>query len=511
MPRGEARTRQGDRPILCASVSRTSTPDSVHHLPRDTTSNGHSPAPSGRPEVPGRASRYHGVVLQGRHQPRFTGEAVQGEEGSARGSTSPRAPPTPTRICPSHSAITLGLSLPPSPPPGLPSPASSDPAATCPPAPRTPRAWPALGWAGLTPLRLPAQAWCTRVWRRLQSWVQPAGPRTQGGAAGRVALPTRPSLHSLQQELAPRTCASQQKPASPRHVCCAHFPNKGTAQRATASSGLRPDPMPRANAPALRVPAPRPAPSGRRSCTEHAFMGTRYTDSKPSLGKGLKPQCRKKAEQTPRAAPPDTLTLPLHGPPTALYLFEGHQERPQTEYPLLGGRGGQGQREQRWSGSPTQQEDGPVPPRGGSKALPHPPRPRAGPLTCPQQDDLVVQGQLGEVRDPLGPLHQGEELLVGRLADVGDGVIGLGAGGTAVSTPAPDPSPEGLNHAPKDTHVPDPTKVPLSTATEAADVTESRVLRREVTPGGGAQRHHKGGLTTGGGAQSRWRRGGCWP
>lgn len=62
-----------------------------------------------------------------------------------------------------------------------PAPASSDPAATCPPAPRTPRAWPALGWAGLTPLRLPAQAWCTRVWRRLQSWVQPAGPRTRGG------------------------------------------------------------------------------------------------------------------------------------------------------------------------------------------------------------------------------------------------------------------------------------------------------------------------------------------
>lgn len=246
-------------------------------------------------------------------------------------------------------------------------------------------------------------------------------------------------------------------------------------------------------------------------------MGTRYTDSKPSLGKGLKPQCRKKAEQTPRAAPPDTLTLPLHGPPTALYLFEGHQERPQTEYPLLGGRGGQGQRGQRWSGSPTQQEDGPVPPRGGSKALPHPPRPRAGPLTCPQQDDLVVQGQLGEVRDPLGPLHQGEELLVGRLADVGDGVIGLGAGGTAVSTPAPDPSPEGLNHAPKDTHVPDPTKVPLSTATEAADVTESRVLRREVTPGGAPSAITRGAslqgeeLRAGGGEEAAGREAGDAP
>lgn len=327
-----------------------------------------------------------------------------------------------------------------------------------------------------------------------------------------MALPTRPSLHSLQQELAPRTCASQQKPASPRHVCCAHFPNEGTPQRAAASSGLRPDPMPRANAPALRVPAPRPAPSGRRSCTEHAFMGTRYTDSKPSLGKGLKPQCRKKAEQTPRAAPPDTLTLPLHGPPTALYLFEGHQERPQTEYPLLGGRGGQGQREQRWSGSPTQQEDGPVPPRGGSKALPHPPRPRAGPLTCPQQDDLVVQGQLGEVRDPLGPLHQGEELLVGRLADVGDGVIGLGAGGTAVSTPAPGPFPRGAKSCPQRHAHPRPHK--------GATFHGNRGCGRDGVKGAAVGGYPKGGRPApsqggphyrGGGAQSRWRRGGCWP
>lgn len=45
--------------------------------------------------------------------------------------------------------------------------------------------------------------------------------------------------------------------------------------------------------------------------------------------------------------------------------------------------------------------------------------------TCPQKDDLVVQRQLGEVRDPLGPLHQGEELLVGRLADVGHWIVGL--------------------------------------------------------------------------------------
>ena len=38
--------------------------------------------------------------------------------------------------------------------------------------------------------------------------------------------------------------------------------------------------------------------------------------------------------------------------------------------------------------------------------------------TSTQQDDLVVQGQLREVRDPLGPLHQREQLLVCRLADV---------------------------------------------------------------------------------------------
>lgn len=45
--------------------------------------------------------------------------------------------------------------------------------------------------------------------------------------------------------------------------------------------------------------------------------------------------------------------------------------------------------------------------------------------TCTEQDDLVVQRELREVRDPLGPFHQGEELLVGCLADVCDGVVGL--------------------------------------------------------------------------------------
>ena len=67
---------------------------------------------------------------------------------------------------------------------------------------------------------------------------------------------------------------------------------------------------------------------------------------------------------------------------------------------------------------------------------PRPALPRPGPLlTCPQQDDLVVQGQLGEVRDPLGPLHQREELLVSGLADVGDGVVGLGRGAVVSTVP----------------------------------------------------------------------------
>lgn len=46
-------------------------------------------------------------------------------------------------------------------------------------------------------------------------------------------------------------------------------------------------------------------------------------------------------------------------------------------------------------------------------------------LTCSEQDDLVIQGQLGEVGDPLGPLHQGEELFVCCLADVRHRVVGL--------------------------------------------------------------------------------------
>lgn len=46
-------------------------------------------------------------------------------------------------------------------------------------------------------------------------------------------------------------------------------------------------------------------------------------------------------------------------------------------------------------------------------------------LTGSEQDDLVVQWELREMGDPLGPLHQCEELLVCRLADVGNRVIGL--------------------------------------------------------------------------------------
>lgn len=46
--------------------------------------------------------------------------------------------------------------------------------------------------------------------------------------------------------------------------------------------------------------------------------------------------------------------------------------------------------------------------------------------TCTQEDDLIIQGQLREVRDPLSPLHQGKQLLICSLADVGDGIMGLG-------------------------------------------------------------------------------------
>lgn len=47
--------------------------------------------------------------------------------------------------------------------------------------------------------------------------------------------------------------------------------------------------------------------------------------------------------------------------------------------------------------------------------------------TCTEQDDLIVEWQLGEMRDSLGPLHQRIQLLVRSLADVGDCVMGLWA------------------------------------------------------------------------------------
>lgn len=52
-------------------------------------------------------------------------------------------------------------------------------------------------------------------------------------------------------------------------------------------------------------------------------------------------------------------------------------------------------------------------------------------FTCPQQDDLVLQGEVREVGDALGPFHECEELLVRSVADVGDGVIGLREGTVA--------------------------------------------------------------------------------
>lgn len=49
----------------------------------------------------------------------------------------------------------------------------------------------------------------------------------------------------------------------------------------------------------------------------------------------------------------------------------------------------------------------------------------SGARTSPEQNDLVIQGQLREVRDSLGPLHQSEELFVCSLTDVSDWIIGL--------------------------------------------------------------------------------------
>lgn len=48
-----------------------------------------------------------------------------------------------------------------------------------------------------------------------------------------------------------------------------------------------------------------------------------------------------------------------------------------------------------------------------------------GDITCPQENDLVLQCQVREVGDSLGPLDEREELLVSRMAYVGDRVICL--------------------------------------------------------------------------------------
>lgn len=46
-------------------------------------------------------------------------------------------------------------------------------------------------------------------------------------------------------------------------------------------------------------------------------------------------------------------------------------------------------------------------------------------ITCPEENDLVLQSQVGEVGDSLGPLNKCEELLVSCVAYVGDRVVCL--------------------------------------------------------------------------------------
>lgn len=48
-----------------------------------------------------------------------------------------------------------------------------------------------------------------------------------------------------------------------------------------------------------------------------------------------------------------------------------------------------------------------------------------GDVTCPEKNDLVLQRQVGEVGDSLGPLDECEELLVSCVAYVGDRVVCL--------------------------------------------------------------------------------------
>lgn len=46
-------------------------------------------------------------------------------------------------------------------------------------------------------------------------------------------------------------------------------------------------------------------------------------------------------------------------------------------------------------------------------------------LTCPEQNDLVLQGEVREVGNTLGPFNKSKELLVSSMAYVGDRVICL--------------------------------------------------------------------------------------
>lgn len=47
--------------------------------------------------------------------------------------------------------------------------------------------------------------------------------------------------------------------------------------------------------------------------------------------------------------------------------------------------------------------------------------------TCTEKDHLIVEWQLREVGNSLGPLHQRVQLFVSGLADVGDCIMGLWA------------------------------------------------------------------------------------
>ena len=66
-------------------------------------------------------------------------------------------------------------------------------------------------------------------------------------------------------------------------------------------------------------------------------------------------------------------------------------------------------------------------------------------FTCPEQDDLVLQGEVGEVGDALGPLDEGEQLLVGGVTYVSHGVICLegdeAPGGRSWDSRTPLPPP----------------------------------------------------------------------